>query len=370
MKDYSEIIRKVLVSSGIPFREASNRFIIRCINPRHPDKAGKDMSIYKDSAWVYCFSCQTSMSLKTFAKEVGREDLKIDIHPTEKKNFVVRDFEGFSFPSGFKKFNHGLEELEVSPEMSDLLEIGYCSYGLDGLVDLKKCSNCSYKSWISGKKSICEFAFGRAMFPIIMENKILAIESRDLTRLASNKVLYPKGSKVSYAIYNYSNLDRDRALYVVEGIKSAMKIYRHFDTNVTAIFSNRLKGNQRALLEEFKHIIAIPDVGRAGEQTIEDLEDLCINRLEVVKIPEILLCKDCGKRMRKRGSDTCSECGKNNLSFCDIFDFSVKKIKEFIDNRETILDRRRDSWYNDIVLNRFDAKKIRLDKNFRSVCND
>lgn len=369
MQDYSEIIRKVLISSGIPFKESSNRFIIRCINPGHPDKAGRDMSIYKDSAWVYCFGCQTSMSLKNFAKEVCREDFEINIKPTEKKEFLVRDFEGFSFPSGFKKFNHGLEELEVSPEMSDFLEIGYCSYGLDGVVDLKKCASCEYKSWISGKKSICEFSFGRAMFPIIMDNKVLAIESRDLTKLAFNKVLYPKGSKVSYAIYNYSNLDRDRALYVVEGIKSAMKIYRNLDTNVTAIFSNRLKGNQKSLLEEFKHIIVIPDIGRAGEQTIEDLEGLSIEKLEVVKIPEVLFCKDCGERMRKRSSDKCVKCGKSNLTYYDIFDFSVKKIKEFIDKREIILDRGGDSWYNDIVLNRFDAKKIRLDKNFRSVFN-
>ena len=343
MSDYTLDIRNILIQTEILFRESSSLFTIQCLHPNHPDKKKRDMKIYKSSGIAHCFACKYDVHISQIAREHGayysRKNGKEYTPKTMKQQ--LDEFTGLRMPNGFTSFVDPIEELEITKDMLRIFNIGYCRYGFGDLASIIKCTDCLYNKWIDNRSSKCEFALGRMMTPITGSKKIYSIESRDLTKLAEKKVLYPVGSRVSYTIFNYDNLSRYSPLFVVEGIKSCMKIYKYINKNCTAIFSNSLKGTQGELIKEFKHVILIPDIGRAGEDTIQDFRKLGLNRLDIVKLPVVLLCKSCDYRFRGYKGDICPKCGLNDTNFCDAFDFEPKTIQNALGMRTSI--RRRES---------------------------
>lgn len=368
IKDFSPLIREVLSSAGVWSKEGPKFFTVYCYSPDHNDQGNPNMRVYKSSGLGHCYRCGVTIHILKLAKDKGiKTTVLAPAFVPKPKEFKqeIEDYKGMPFPVGYTIFDQEIPQLSLSKETVKDFDIGYCKYGLDGTIELAKCESCSYNNWVPkscedcGHKvwgsspkvcpeckspnikygDMCEFAAGRVMTPIHFNDLLCAIESRDITKLAYKKVVYPTNSKISFTIFNNNRLKRDKPLYVVEGIKSALKLYQILSKNVTAIFSNLLKGNQPAILRSFKHIILIPDEGAAGDQTITSFRELKIPCLDVVKLPTIPICKDCGSKFRGDLSKPCPSCDSSNLTYCDAFDFSIDVIQRAIDNCQTYISR-------------------------------
>jgi hypothetical protein len=358
-KEIREKIVEVLNSAGVKYKESSRFFTIRCVNPSHPDKAGRDMKFYKDSGVAYCFACKTTLTIKDFAKQFNVPfSSPKEVSRKSKEIPGLSKYEGVSFPLGYSLWTGGHSPLHISKEMVSVFNIGYCNYGFDKKVDLRRCSGCPCSNWISSD-GFCNFAQTRIMTPIVREGKLLSIESRDLSGLHDKKVVYPSNSRPSFTIFNYDKLDKSQPLYVVEGIKSCMRLYEGISKNSTAIFSNRLKGDQGSLIKQFKEVVLIPDVDRAGAETVKDFIDLRVENLGVVSLPTVSLCKNCKGEFKIDKSEVCPSCKEPSLSYKDAFDYTLRELDFYIKKRRIIrrrtIDNKLERVYNIRMMRGLDA---------------
>lgn len=343
-------IETFLVRAGLQYKEKRDYYALSC--PKHIDR-DPSLKIYKNSNWCYCFSCGFSISFLNFLKEfhdgvyseIDQDELKrlneIKKEKPPPTRLIVR------YPAGYTTWPEPVPQLKISQAAIEHFNIGYCRYGFKDKVSVK-CEKCfffdvateqdGFSRWI-GKDGYCFFAKNRIMVPITMGKKLYSIESRDLTGKAKKKVLYPHFSKTSLTLFNYDSLDKNKPLVEVEGIKAAIRIWGDVCKNVTAIYSNRLKGEQAELFKGFKRILAIPDYGRAGDQTVGDFVDNDLP-IEVVILPKIVVCKDCGCRFRgEEKKDICPECKSEKVSFGDAFDFDTLTLTNLLCNRKTTTEK-------------------------------
>lgn len=324
-----------LDSYKIPYREKVRYYEVKCPSGKHIDK-NPSLLIYKDSLVCHCFVCNYHKSVEQYVEDVRK--IKVDPITIEKVHNLksevkLKEVVKVELPVGFAPLTSEIPGLKIYKDTIKHFNIGYCKVGYKGKIS-DKCFNCFFykhgDKWVRDKKS-CYFAKGRVMTPITYNDTLLSIESRDLSGLASKKVLYPNGSRAHDTIFNYQNLDINKPLFVVEGIKSTIRIWNDIDKNVTAIFSNRIKSSQGVLLKQFKSIILIPDNGSAGNETEFDFKKLGIYDLKVVKLPEIVLCKTCLNKFRgSEKLDICPKCKSSRVSYCDVFDFDTDFLKKFI----------------------------------------
>jgi len=330
-------IAGILTTIGEPYEEKDQYFEVECPN-HHPNSK---LKIYKDSAWCHCFhgSCGYSVSFGQYVKGVNPR-VRVPNNQTPKKTkhpqrLIVK------LPLGYTKWPDPYDDLKITRKAIDTFNIGYCKNGFKDTVGTS-CEGCYFfdldkqrRRWITDWGT-CSFARGRIMTPITSKGDLYSIESRDVTGQALKKVVYPHLSKTSLTIFNYDKLDRSKPLMVVEGIKSAIRIWEDISKNVTAIFSNRLKGDQAEILKEFEHIVLIPDLGESGKATIEDFDKLGVHKLDVVIIPTLVLCKDCGTKCRgDEKKDVCPECQGDRVSYGDAFDIGTDTLTRLITIRKS-----------------------------------
>jgi hypothetical protein len=247
---------------------------------------------------------------------------------------MFKEFEGLLYPPTYTKFTgEDLERFSVSAELIESNSIGFCSNGFDtGIKDPTLCQKCEYRSWINPRHNTCGFAMARMMTPITREGKLLSLESRDMVGMSSKKVIYPRGSKISYTIYDVDKLDVDKPLIVVEGVKSANKIKTTYWPNTTAIFSNLLKGCQADLIKRFKRVILIPDNGEPGDATITAFQSLELKDFRFARVPEFTICKDCNSLLRTGPKVPCGVCGSTNTDYGDVFDIDKATLHGMVKN--------------------------------------
>jgi DNA primase len=127
--------------------------------------------------------------------------------------------------------------------------------------DLTYCVNATINR-TSFKKRIC--------IPSYFENKLVTIEGRDYTEKQAPKVLYPKGSRLR--LFDYDRLDRNKTLYVVEGIMDLPPLFNLGLRNITCIFGGKISYEQQKLLKLFDDIVLIPDGDNPGLELIDSFE--------------------------------------------------------------------------------------------------
>lgn len=163
------------------------------------------------------------------------------------------------------------------------------------------------------------------MIPINHLGSLYSIESRDITKRASRKILYPNNSRTSETIFDYDRLDQSQPLYVFEGIKNALRA-RKVVGNTTAIFSNLLKGRQPDLLREFSSVVVVPDYGEAGVSMIRSFVKNEIP-ISVVYPDGVLLCGDCHNIFEgDKELDICPVCASDNINYVDAFDWTDRQL--------------------------------------------
>ena len=253
-----------------------------CINPAHEDKH-PSMTMFKDSGYAKCWACGATYKFKDFYKEVTGNSLTSD-------QWSVSSFVGSLSRNQVRSLpNRKLKKVQYSqtggalldPFISSQVKSFLSSISISEEVikkfEIKWASEVriSFSIDTAAKKTYIK---NRICIPIYYKGELVNMECRDFTGKPEFegkryvKVLYPKGS-LSDVLFNYDNLDREAQLIVVEGIKSALRLYSLGYTNVTATLGSAIGNNQKEQLNEFKDILLFPDNDNAGRSMITQFEE-------------------------------------------------------------------------------------------------
>ena len=106
--------------------------------------------------------------------------------------------------------------------------------------------------------------------PLVKDRVIQTYEGRAIDKTLKPKVLYPKGSRMEF-IFNYDNLDRNKPLYVVEGLMDVPPIWANISKNVTCTFGSNIRLKQLLQLGSFKELVLIPDMDIPGLKMVQKI---------------------------------------------------------------------------------------------------
>jgi DNA primase len=111
----------------------------------------------------------------------------------------------------------------------------------------------------------------RLIIPLRTGGKVYSMEGRDYTRKQVPKVLYPKGSPVSF-LFNQDNLNPEAPLIVVEGTMDLHLIWSQITKNVTCTFGMNVTADQRDYLRDCKRVVLFIDDDEAGRKSVNLFE--------------------------------------------------------------------------------------------------
>lgn len=346
-EDFREPIEALLDRLGRTYKlyRGGQAYQTRCLSPDHPDHH-PSMLFYFDSGFTHCFSCGFHKHVSVIAREMGvdgdgeitsmsaqfnREQAVSLKERLEKREAQRPDVE---LPLHYEQFDSEIPELKLGLDVIRKFNIGSCSNGFNGVKDVQKCQGCRYEHGLESGDgpTICYFTTRRVLTPIESRGILYSIESRKLKDNPSEKkVLYPFGSKPSLVVFNQDNLDPRQPLYIVEGIKSALRIHQTVSQNVTAVFSNQLKGKQPDILRGFPIKMVIPDLGDAGEVLGFQIMEIDPG-VQVGTLPLKIVCRSCGSLSPGKEGGVCSTCGGRDTKWADAFDLEDSELKRVASN--------------------------------------
>jgi len=269
---------------GIEYTDKGSYIQFRCINPEHEDK-NPSMTMLKANGYCRCWTCGASYSLMSFIYAV-----------TGKSPY---DYLGIKDKSSFR-FNNALSKaLTKKPQREVARRLQVKGMLRDPLKNPEVASfvqNTLYSTPLTVKTFEITYVFQaeigflsqdnltfmrhRICIPLKEKGKVVNMECRDYTGNQKPKVLYPKGGK-SDILFNYDNLDRTKPLIVVEGIKSALRLWTHVTKNVTATLGASIGKRQKELLKEFDHLVVFADSDEAGRNMVKQLEEALPKEFDV-----------------------------------------------------------------------------------------
>lgn len=85
---------------------------------------------------------------------------------------------------------------------------------------------------------------GRVIFPVLRDDRLVALQARDITGRSPAKYIGPPGSRLGEHLFNYDDARRFSRIILCEGIISAL----HAGDDAVASFGKTLKPGQLALL--------------------------------------------------------------------------------------------------------------------------
>jgi DNA primase len=131
----------------------------------------------------------------------------------------------------------------------------------------------------------------RIYIPVYFKQELVNIEFRDYLNKGI-KTLYPKNS-ITNILYDYDNLDKNKELFVTEGIFDCLTLYTLGFRNVTSIFGTSIKPDQIKLLDEFKNKTFCLDKDKAGDKCISDLTGVLKDNFYIMELPVGVDPNDC-----------------------------------------------------------------------------
>ncbi len=270
---------------GIQFTDHGRYIKFKCINPSHNDQ-NPSMTMLKNNGFCKCWSCGVTYSFNQFIERVSGKTAKeylglsyysnlISNKNKKKERKPSREFkllEGHLYkPQRSLEVMRFLNSININKELIEEFDIRYTEErGKATFIKTDK------KGTYIGKR-IC--------IPIIEDKKIINMECRDYTGKQNIKVIYPKGSRTD-TLWNIDNLNFDEPLFVVEGIKSALRIYRYISKNVTATFGSALSNYQKELISKMKKAIIFPDNDEAGRSMFRDIYNFMEHDFKVLFMRE------------------------------------------------------------------------------------
>jgi len=273
----------LLNEQNVPYSDHGDYVKIKCLNPAHEDK-NPSMTILKKSGFAKCWSCGTTYTYGQLVYRLtGQSPLK---NFEDKQNFRFERTLKDSVINSKTNFEPKERKLKIRGELKNPLQNREVLHYLRSISidkDIIKNFNISYmlKGYMSFNGSDkMTFISNRICIPLYENGKLINYECRDYTGKQQPKVLYPRGGK-SDILFNYDNLNLNEPLYIVEGIKSALRIYKFGYTNVTATLGASIGKGQIGLISKMAYPIAFPDNDEAGERMLSQIEKSTQNNLYV-----------------------------------------------------------------------------------------
>lgn len=266
-------LEELLISQGITYTDHGHYLKIKCINPAHEDKT-PSMTILKENGYAKCWSCGAIYNYGQFIYALtGDSPFKSTkdkysfrfnnslVTVSKRKTFKKKErkfiMKGeLKNPYNNKEVLNFLHQMNTTNKTIDFFNIKYMLKGKMGFIEDSKLTPI----------------YNRICIPLYDNKKLVNYECRDFTGRSKPKVLYPKGGK-SDILFNVDNLDFTKPLYIVEGIKSALRIYSLGYTNVTATLGASVGKNQLFLINRMKYPIVFPDNDDAGQAMLKQIEE-------------------------------------------------------------------------------------------------
>jgi hypothetical protein len=325
-------IPNVLRRLGIQYRETSTDNIdILC--PFHADKSYGSCKINALTGVGHCFACKEGFNAIKLTRYINKcsytkalEFLNIQNTYFKQSILDIKDYE--YEPQTPKKLEHKdyskLNLADLDPESIQYTQKRRMPYSFFRKFNIKLCIDGFYKDYLifpiidtvnnvysyeARKVKEYEYLKGflgissdvaiqrlRKQFQLFVEqNNVKLRDNRDvyvneqikddnelLKYLLLPKTFYPKGSLLGKpTIWNYCNLDKNKELYVCEGLASLPRLYSELSNNVTCTFGSIVSDKQMELFNQFKTIIIIKDNDLAGESYIEQFKNKCFAELYI-----------------------------------------------------------------------------------------
>lgn len=291
------LAKKIVQSLNLKLKthnlDSSDEWKVIC--PFHQEKTPQgSMYISPEKFVFHCFSCQAEGSLSTmYYRLTGRSFYK-DF------NILNDEFSSFSFNSSsiYSTPDYSKLDRNVSIHISgSRIPVEKSTEGISYLrsrgipLDIAKSMQMEFMNYGTINGTVFN---KRLLIPIYENNKLLAVEGRDVTGSQVPKVLYPKSSTVQ-TLYDLDTLKKSEALYVVEGLtKLAVLRSDPYFANSTATFGSGLSERQIWLLQQFDKVVIIPDNDEAGKRSVRKLKDTLEKPFEILEIPKLDGIKDVG----------------------------------------------------------------------------
>jgi len=268
-------ILSIVRELGIQFEDKGKYIKFRCINQNHRDR-NPSMTMLKNNGYCKCWSCGATYNFYAFVTKLSNGNyskyIKSDevlsrlFNQTLGQNQLIAEKKQLKKElriSGGRLYNPlsnsqvltYLKKINVNKEMIDEFDIRY--------------TNKAYISFSKENKK-GTFIKDRICIPLLENGEIVNMECRDYTEEQKLKVIYPKGSKADI-LWNWDGISLRKPLYVVEGIKSAFRIWRYISKNVVATLGSSLGTGQKKLLSKVKNLILFPDNDDAGRSMITQI---------------------------------------------------------------------------------------------------
>lgn len=200
-----------------------------------------------------------------FSKHLDLDDYKVTCYDGE----ILYDF------SKCEAAREYVESRFLTKEYRDFFGIGYIKY----------CRLYRSPKVSMTKEKLKGTVFDqRIYFPIKMGGTVVALEGRDWTRRRKKKCIYSKGSTTHY-LFNYDNLDKTKPLVLVEGTMDTPRIWSHITKNVSCLFGNRLKFEQKEQIKEFPELILLVDMDEGGRTMISEVEQYYEEEFWIAQLP-------------------------------------------------------------------------------------
>jgi DNA primase len=285
----SEIL-SIVHKLGIQYEDKGNYIKFKCVNEVHND-THPSMTMLKNNGYCKCWSCGVTYNFYAFVTKLSNGDYSRYIkdektltrlfnqtldEPTtlvmnkEEPKRKMKVQQGYLYnPIRSTKVLDYLRRIHVNETMIEEFDIRYTE-----------------KASISFSNGRGTFITNRICIPIIEQNKIVNMECRDYTEEQNLKVIYPKGSKAD-VLWNWESIQLNKPVYVVEGIKSAFRIYKYVSKNVVATLGSALGNNQKKLLNKIKSLILFPDNDDAGRSMINQINKFYDYDYFIVFMPKV-----------------------------------------------------------------------------------
>lgn len=238
---------EVLQKCNIQYEDKGDRFKACC--PYHSEKT-PSFSIYKEGGNWVCFGCGKKGKLSELLKDLTGESLSF------KRQYKV-------FSEDVKTKSLRYIDYKIDGELLNIFDnkqvLEYCwSIGFtDKFIEEFDIKYFKRAAFIFDD-SIPKYYYNRIIIPCKFNNKIYNYECRDFTRKSSKKVLYPRKAENDF-LFNFDNIDINKEVIVVEGIKGLAKVWAYYSKNVVSTFGAALKDLQKEQLLKCKKIIRMPD---------------------------------------------------------------------------------------------------------------
>jgi len=258
----------LIKQTNLKYTDHGDYIKFRCINPGHADK-NPSMTMLKVNGYARCWACGVTYTFHQLYEKLTGQKLK-------KESFfsssLLKKEKLYNQKLSKKKVQYikkgELYNPKISPTVMKYLSSIHVDDKTIDYFDIKFASKVKIGF---NPTQDSTFIQNRICIPIVENSEIVNMECRDFTGKQHLKVLYPKGSKAD-VLFNYDSLDKDKPLIVVEGIKSALRIWRYISSNVTATLGSAIGREQREKLSNFTDIILFPDNDKAGWSMVEQFE--------------------------------------------------------------------------------------------------